>query len=54
MLATYGNYDFRGPLSLDDARAYLKAGFVSAIGHHSTVELIEQLLKVEVPAQRKK
>jgi hypothetical protein len=40
------------PISLEEAKAVLQGGFVSAVGHASTAEVIAALTGVEVPVNR--
>ena len=51
-LTAYGLWRFEGPLSLEDTRALLQQGFVSAIGHAATAELIASLIALPVPLNR--
>jgi len=39
-------------ISLEEAKKILSSGFVSAIGHASTAQLLSQMLNMEVPANR--
>ncbi|OFC30692.1 STIV orfB116 family protein, partial [Acidithiobacillus caldus] len=53
VLTGYGNWTFSGPLSVEQAQAFLAAGeFCSAIGHESTAQLLSQLLRRDIPFQR--
>jgi hypothetical protein len=40
------------PISLEEVRNLLKGGFVSAVGHESTAQVMSTLLGVEVPPNR--
>jgi hypothetical protein len=48
ILTNYGRYDYC-PLTLEQAKEKLADGFVSAIGHQSTADLLTTLLDVSVP-----
>ncbi len=52
VLTNYGTWSFQGPLTLDEAQALLKDGFVSAIGHSASAEFLSQLLNRNIPTQR--
>jgi len=54
VLTGYGQWRFEGPIDVAQARQSVANGFVSAIGHQSTAELLSQLLGVEVPVNRVK
>ena len=51
ILTNYGRYDYC-PLTLEQAKALIADGFVSAIGHKSTAELLTTLLGVSVSMNR--
>jgi hypothetical protein len=41
------------PLSLEEARRWLRNGFVDAIGHEATARLLTELFGLPIPASRK-
>lgn len=52
ILTTYGTFKFTGPVSKNRASVLLAQGFVSAIGHTSTAELLTHLLDIHIGHQR--
>lgn len=52
ILTTYGRYDFRGPISVAEAKAMLQVEFTSAIGHAGTAELLAVLLERKIAVNR--
>jgi hypothetical protein len=52
VLTDYGAFTFTGPVGIDEARALLAGGFVSAVGHAGTAALVSALLGVAVPVNR--
>jgi hypothetical protein len=52
ILTSFGRYVYR-PISVEEARSILLAeGFVSAVGHEGTANLLSNLLGVSIPANR--
>ena len=51
ILTAYGDYRF-SPLTLKEAKALLREGYTSAVGHAGTAELLSQLLEQPVAMQR--
>ncbi len=53
VLTDFGRWDFRGPLSLDEARRFVEgARFVSAVGHLASAQYLSRVLGVPVAHQR--
>lgn len=52
VITDYGDWRFEGPLALERARQIAKAGFISAIGHESTAQVLGTLLQMPVHANR--
>jgi sensor c-di-GMP phosphodiesterase-like protein len=40
------------PISLEEVKALIKEGFVSAVGHESTAKVLSSLLGIDVPFNR--
>jgi len=51
ILTAFGSYRYE-PLTLEAARQLVAEGFVSAIGHAGTAEVLGELLGVTVPVNR--
>lgn len=54
ILTTYGSYQFQGPLTDAQVLALVQAhsGWISAIGHQATAELLSMVLGQPVPVNR--
>lgn len=39
-------------ITVDEARELLRGGFVSAVGHQGTAELLSRILNIPIPTQR--
>ncbi len=52
VLTDYGDWRLEGPISVGRAVELLSAGFVSAVGHAGTAELLSKLLGVQIPVNR--
>lgn len=50
-LTDYGSFQYQ-PVTIDEARSWLKNGFQSAIGHPITARFLSDLFSVEVECQR--
>lgn len=51
VLTNYGRFNF-DPITVEEAKNLLQGGFVSAIGHTSTAELLSTLLGMTIPTNR--
>ncbi len=45
-------FRFNGPLSVLEVTSHLSNGFISAVGHESTAQVLSSLLQQHVPMQR--
>lgn len=51
-LTAFGRWDYQGPLTLAQARAFVRRPFDSAVGHASTARQLGALLGVPVACRR--
>lgn len=51
ILTNYGEYKY-SPITLEEARDMVYDGFISAIGHQSTANIISQLLGIDCAVNR--
>ena len=51
ILTAFGTYRYES-LALEDARRLVADGFLSAVGHDSTAQMLSELLGVSVPVNR--
>ena len=52
VITDYGTYTYSGPIKISHARDVIAKGFVSAIGHQATAELLSELLSAPVALDR--
>ena len=52
VLTSYGDWRFEGPLSIDKARELLAKGYVSAIGHAASADMLTRLLAMDIHVNR--
>ena len=52
VLTDYGLWRFEGPIELARAGTLLAEGFVSAIGHGASAQILSELLKIDIPVAR--
>ena len=52
VLTAYGDYCFRGPITVQDARERIGKDFISAIGHDASAVFLSRLLGIDVPMNR--
>ncbi|CAK0739240.1 conserved hypothetical protein [Gammaproteobacteria bacterium] len=52
VLTSYGSFNFEGPITIEEARKRISAGFTSAIGHEGSAIFLSQLLGVEIQKSR--
>lgn len=51
ILTDFGSYDYK-EISLQEARKMIRKGFSSAVGHQSTCDVLNPLLRANVPMNR--
>ena len=51
VLPNYGEYRF-SKISTEEAKALLGGGYISAVGHKATAEILSSVLGVEIPENR--
>ena len=52
ILTAHGTFYYM-PITLDKAKVYIKEnGFISAVGHQATAQILTELLEVEIPQNR--
>jgi hypothetical protein len=51
ILTNFGSYNYE-PLTLEESKSLISEGFESAVGHHSTCEILSSLLEKEVKLNR--
>lgn len=51
VLTNWGKYSFR-KITVAEAKALLSQGFISAVGHKGTAEILSEVLGVEIPENR--
>ncbi|MGC8530022.1 MAG: STIV orfB116 family protein [Leptospirillia bacterium] len=52
IISDFGHWSYRGPLTVTEAREIVAEGFVSAIGHFSTANLLTRILGRQVLVNR--
>ncbi len=51
VLTEFGRYDFK-KITLEEARAIIKDGFISAVGHKGAAEFLTKIFGIEIPYNR--
>lgn len=51
ILTDFGEYRY-SKISVEEAKTLLNGGFISAVGHQATAEVLSSLLGIQIPAQR--
>lgn len=52
ILTDYGQWNFKGPMSIEEARSALQSGYISAIGHQASATFLSRVLEVPVEHSR--
>lgn len=52
VLTSYGQFEFRGPLNINEVKTLLMKGYDSAIGHQATADILSTLLNINIPVKR--